>query len=159
MKMNEVRVLTNVRLSETQKIILARVVSADNPHVGYESINEGRNLVASSKELAQLGLLQINQGEANITDKGNEVLINEGLIDETGELTEEGQKYAEMKGPSEKGKETEPPEPTDTEQPQGGMSQDLGMDMGGGDQMQMQSFDLLSAMEDEILLSEQLARF
>lgn len=162
MNLNEVRVLTTVRLSETQKIVMVRVVSADNPHVAYESLNEGRNLVAASKELTQLGLLEIMQGEANITDKGTQVLTNEGLVDEMGELTEEGQKYATEKGPSEKGKDTQPPQPTEQgaeQPPMGDMGASGGDDMGmGGDEMQMQSFDLLSSIEDSILLSEQLAR-
>jgi hypothetical protein len=157
MKINEVRVLTNVRLSETQKIVMTRIVAADNPHVAYEGVNEGRNLVSSAKELVQIGLIELFQGQANITDKGNQVLQNEGLTDESGELTEQGDQYASQKGPSEKGKDAEPPEPTETGAPQepAAGQEDMGME-DGEDEMQMNSFSLISDMEDKLLLKEQL---
>lgn len=184
MKLNEVRILTNVSLSETQKIIMARIASAENPHVAFESINEGVNLVSAAKQLANLGLIQMGGGQASVTDKGNGILSDEGLADKTGGLTEEGQKYAEMKGPSEKGHDTEPPQPTDTDaggnMGMGGLGGDMGMDgdigMDGEDELgldneeglddtseedpedeiQLQSFDLLSKIEDGISLEDQI---
>jgi len=91
---NEAQVLTNIRLSTTQKFILTKLaLPNETAVVSYNRISSGRNLVANRDVLVKLGLIQINNNEAVITNKGKQALGDEGLTD-NGVLTKIGNEYA-----------------------------------------------------------------
>jgi hypothetical protein len=116
---NEVKILTNVRLSETQKFILAKLVLPEStPHSVYSQITTNKNIVVDRDTLAELGLLYVDDDaeEAEITDEGKEALENANLIDPTGVLTPEGEKYAYAANMEELYKATE-------QEPQGSASE------------------------------------
>jgi len=94
---NEVHVLTNVRLSQTQKFILAKLALPETtPHAVYSQITTNRDVVVDRNTLVELGLIYVDDDaeEAELTDEGMAALKSENLADETGSLTPEGEKYA-----------------------------------------------------------------
>jgi len=93
--LDEARTLGNVLLSEAQKFILTKLLLPDStPLLGYQNISVGKNIVANRDILVKLGMLTLGDNEAAITDSGIEALRNEGLVDETGQLTDLGERYA-----------------------------------------------------------------
>ncbi len=94
-EINEVQILTNVRLSQAQKFILTKLMLPNaTPLTSYEQTSDGKNIVANRDVLIKLGMVQVGQNEAQITEKGQSALQNEALIDDTGNLTQEGEQYA-----------------------------------------------------------------
>lgn len=81
-------------LTTAQKEVLAKVAQAPTPTVALSEISEGRKLVTARDILDKLGLIEYDENEANITDEGWELMIDLNLADATGELTDEGQSYA-----------------------------------------------------------------
>lgn len=158
----EVRVLTTLRLSETQKIVMSRVINAPNEYIAYENVNEGPNMVAALKELVHLGMMEAGDGTLTMTDSGMSVLQNENIVDESGQLTQDGMKYAEMKGPSEKGGDQEPPQPTETpepgEMPQEEMPSDEELPPDENDDELFNSFNLIWRLEDDLLIERELKK-
>lgn len=93
--LNEVRTLNNVLLSEAQKFILTKLLLPEaTPLTSYSSISAGKNIVANRDILVKLGMLTLGDNEAEITDTGIAALKNEGLVDDSGELSDLGQRYA-----------------------------------------------------------------
>lgn len=142
------RILTNVRLSDSQKIVMARAIIAETPQIAYENINEGINLRAAALELHKLGLLNYDADDTYVTESGKDVLRDENIIDETDQLTEDGERYAEMEGPSEiKDDDGAPPEvPPQEEDP---MAKELGLP---------EQWGLLGSIADEVGFEEQLKK-
>lgn len=92
---NEVQVLTNIRLSQAQKYILAKLVLPNStPLTSYEEISSGKNIVANRDILIKLEMLKLGANEAEITDKGINALKNENLVDNNNSLTQQGEQYA-----------------------------------------------------------------
>lgn len=94
MKLSEKRILTNIRLTTHQKMVLAKIINAQTDHIAGEEVSNGRKIVAARNVLMKLGLVNFNNGRASLTNKGMQAARDEGLIDETGNLTDEGKKYA-----------------------------------------------------------------
>ena len=168
--------LTSIRLSETQKTLMCQITAAPTEELAYEASENGTNIVAARDQLEKLGLLVWEEGSASITDAGTEVMKDEALLDQdSGELTELGNKYVY----GESGDQQQAPEPE-------GDPMDLDMGMGdgrdtapnpnsdgdpladggsvdqaaqNGDDLQMNSFDMIRAMNDVHILSEQIRRF
>ncbi len=121
---NENRVLTNVRLSQVQKLILTKLMLPNTtPLVSYDRISTGSNMVANRDILVKLGLIQLATDTANITTPGEEALRGEGLVDDSGTLTPTGEKYAYADNLNSLAKDIDQPvkpaEPnTDTKQPE-----------------------------------------
>ena len=100
-KLYEKRVLTTVRLTQYQKTVLALVAAAPDGIVPDEDISKDRNMSAARKLLVKLGLL-VNEKEDqySISDAGQKVAKDEGIVDDGGQLTELGNKLAYAKTPS-----------------------------------------------------------
>jgi UTP:GlnB (protein PII) uridylyltransferase len=88
---NQPDVHKSIQLQGVEKYVLAKIVAAETDLNAYEAISRGNNVVAARDKLAKLGLITVAENDAKITDSGTEALRKEALIDEMGELTEEGQ--------------------------------------------------------------------
>lgn len=112
-----------IHLSDTQKSVLATVKAAPTPQLGFEALMKSPediddNVTAARDTLADLGLITLGDGTIELTDEGEQVMQDENLTDETGELTPDGQALVITD------KETEP-----ATEPEMGMG--MGSDMGG----------------------------
>jgi len=96
---NEKRVHGNISLSHTQKYVLAKLIASPTPLTAYESVSNGRNVVAARDQLTGLGLMQYQENEAVISDSGMEAMREENLVDDMGNLTDEGEQYGYASGP------------------------------------------------------------
>lgn len=98
MKLYETASLTALSLSETQKELLCKIVAAPEiPEKDGKKIDmENDHHVSARNMLEQLGLITIaDQTEfIQLTDKGNEVMQEENLVDGSGQLTSVGQEYS-----------------------------------------------------------------
>lgn len=121
------RLLSTVRLNDNQKRVLAKIAAAPTPTVAGEEISKESNLVAARNLLMKLGVITFVDNRAEITDKGQSLAKEENIIDDSGGLTDAGNKLAFTKTTG---------QPEDGEQPQagGGMPPppDAGMDAGLG---------------------------
>lgn len=94
----EVQVLTNIQLSQAQKLILSKLMLPEKtPLTSYEQVSSGRNMVANRDTLVQLGMITVGDNTAEITDKGQNAARNENLVDDMGTLTSQGETYAYAK--------------------------------------------------------------
>ena len=84
-------VLKSFRPNNTQKQIMAMVLSAPTPKVAAEQIGAHLNLKAAREQLAQLGLLTYTGNSAALTDQGMSLARSENIADEGGQLTDRGQ--------------------------------------------------------------------
>lgn len=80
------------RLTDTQKLVLVNVYAAATPEMAYDTVAGAPNTVAARNQLRSAGLIVVddNSSRAGVTDQGQLALSNNNLIDETGQLTEEG---------------------------------------------------------------------
>ena len=91
----EKRILTTIRLTEHQKTVLAKILASPEGNLPDEDISRGPNLKQARDLLIQLDMIT-NDGENkySVTDKGQKIAKDENIIDDTGELTEQGQGLA-----------------------------------------------------------------
>jgi len=92
--LKERRTLSTVHLTDIQKEVLVKIHQAPSPTVADEQISKGRNYVAARQLLAKLDLVDTAEDNLVVTDTGLDVMKDEGLVDDAGELTEQGNKYA-----------------------------------------------------------------
>lgn len=93
--LNETKVLTNVHLSDSQKLVLAKIKASANANVAGEQSRNSENMAAAQKALVKLGLVAIDGSGVVLTDKGISTMSDENLTDSSGSLTPEGQKFAD----------------------------------------------------------------
>lgn len=91
---NEKRTLTTVRLTDNQKKVMTRIVSAPTEKLAAETISKGRQLVTARDILDKLGMIEFRDGSATLTSDGEQLLKDYNLIDDMGELTDEGSEFA-----------------------------------------------------------------
>lgn len=94
MRILENNVIQLTRPTDNQKAVLAKIVAAATPQLAAADISDTPNLVAARDMLDKLGLIDIDDEGAHITDLGNEVLVNQNLATPDGQLTTDGQKAA-----------------------------------------------------------------
>lgn len=151
------RILTTIHLSDLQKEVLSKVMAAPNAHVAWselldsaESIDD--NIAAARDVLGNLGLLKVGDGVLEVTDKGIEVMTDENLIDETGQLTELGRQLAQIDRdqPQQPGTQysTPPGDTADVPPPPGGNEE-----LGG---LPMESLSLLRTINEQAEIVEHL---
>ena len=141
------RILSTIHLSDIQKEVLAKVKAAPNSHMAWEVIQNTEssiddNFAGARDALADLGLLDVQDGTVEITQLGQEQMTKENITDETGELTDSGNELAgqdrnEIKDPAAQ---------------QGGDmgGDDMDMDMGMGEEDPFaESFALLRSLNSE----------
>lgn len=81
-----------ISLSDRQKYVLAKIKSAATPLLAYEAIVDSEPDVVASKLLARYGFIRVSseEGKAGLTSKGEQAIVEYGIADETGELTDVG---------------------------------------------------------------------
>lgn len=87
----EDRVNAILRPTRHQKEVLAKIRGAATPETAAANVSQDAHLVAARDLLVKLGLIEVQDGQASITPRGEEVMRNQNLIDETGQLTPEAQ--------------------------------------------------------------------
>ena len=130
----EAHTLTNVRLTDHQKSVLANILSRNNENTTIVDLVSGveeahkNNIATAVKTLERIGVIQLNGKELTVTDSGMKVMKDEGLVDEMEALTPEGQEIQFKYTRGEEGKTQ-----ADVNQEMGGMPDmgeppaDLGM--------------------------------
>lgn len=88
------RVIRTLHLSDFQKKVMVIIKSAPTPQVAFEELqkqppDERNNIVGARNLLQKLGLINVGAGTLEITQEGEQVMADEYLIDEMGELTPE----------------------------------------------------------------------
>lgn len=86
-----------VRLTDTQKSVLISIYAAPTPETAYDTTTGSENVTLARQQLRSLGLIAVDDGasRAGVTDAGQEALTNNNLIDDMGQLTDEGTKTLE----------------------------------------------------------------
>lgn len=88
----------SVRLTDTQKSVLLGVYAAPTPELAYEATTGSENVSQAAQLLRSMGLINVDSegSRAGVTDNGQTALANVNLIDDTGELTDEGQQLLDQ---------------------------------------------------------------
>lgn len=138
------RVLKTIHLSEYQKKVLSIVKAAPTPQVAFEELKkqppeEQRNINGARDMMQKLGLLEVGQHDISVTDEGEQVMKDEYLIDEMGELTDEAQKYLQDASGN---------QDAEMQEPQQGMGDEMGGEQGVDDLEGMDELDDDMSMED-----------
>ncbi len=143
------RILTTIHLSDIQKEVLAKVKAAQSPQMAWETIqrssaNIDNNFAAARDVLGNLGLLKVGEDEIEVTDKGLEVMNDENLTDEMGEMTDEGRQLADID-------RSEKPAPAGQQQQAAPLEEDMGMGDEGMEDMDLglESFNLLKSINED----------
>lgn len=141
------RILSTVHPTENQKRVLAKIIASPNAKIAGDQISGNANLVAARNMLMKLGIISFVDGDAILTDRGQEISTEENISDETGQLTSDGKKLAY----------TDPDEQPDNDmtaqqmEPQGGMMGGMppeqGMEMpGGGNELSLEGYSILKEL-------------
>lgn len=88
------RLLSAVHPTTNQKRVIAKILAAPTPTVASEEISKDANLVAARNMLMKLGIISLANNEAALTDRGQQIAVEENIADQGGQLTELGQKLA-----------------------------------------------------------------
>jgi hypothetical protein len=156
--MYEAQTLTNVRLTDHQKSVLANIVSRNNENTtiidlvaNVEEVHK-QNLATAVKTLEKIGLIQLTGKELTVTDSGMNVMKDEGMVDDMGGLTPDGQEYQFKYVAGEEGKTQDDVNQEMGGAPVGGIPNDMGeppADLGMPEQPMMAGakFSLKDAME------------
>ena len=144
------RILTTLHLSNIQKEVLAKVKASPNGHIAWEEItkaseNFDQNFSSARDVLGNLGLLKVGEGTLEITEKGEEVMRDENIVDDMGELTDNGRQLSSIN-------RTEPSSETRTSDVGSSSS-----DVGGG--LPMESFGLLRGINESSNELERIKSF
>ena len=81
---------SDVRLTDTQQGLLVSIYAAPTAELAFEATTGDENITSAKEFLARHGLIEINSTQARVTSSGSDVLEQNGLIDATGEITEDG---------------------------------------------------------------------
>lgn len=77
-------------LTDTQKAVLIITHVATSPKMAYADTNISENLVKARQGLSKMGMVVLGNSALAITEHGNSMLKYHNLIDDAGELTEDG---------------------------------------------------------------------
>lgn len=94
-KINEKMIQPLTRPTNNQKAVLTKIIAAPTPKVAVADISATPNLVAAREMLKKMELIDIDETGAYVTPDGEQVLIDQNLMDENGNLTDEGEKMVE----------------------------------------------------------------
>ena len=89
--MQFLREINTIRLSDIQKLILLMAHTAATPRLAREFINGKIHFIQAADFLSRYNMIQLTESELSITEIGKNQLIQYNLIDDTDELTDEGQ--------------------------------------------------------------------
>ena len=167
------RVITTIHLSDIQKEVLCKVQASPNPQIAWETIADTEskvddNFSAAKDILGKLGLLNVGEGTLEVTEKGIQVMVDENLVDDMGELTDVGQQLADKNReeqpdePDREGQEQMPPGGDDMQglDMMGGLEGGgAGGEMGGGmDMPPMESLSLFRSINESAKIRDEIER-
>ena len=152
-----------IQLSSAQKYVLAKLVAVETPLNAYEEVSRGQNVVAARDMLTKLGLMTFSENHAEITEQGQEAMRKENLLDEMGNLTEEGELWGYASSPEEAaqaehaqtGKPEAPVAPSQQQEPMGGnlptdASSVATQDAGTPDQFSLESLEMIQGFREHL---------
>lgn len=87
------KLLQTIKLTDTQKQVLCKIIASPTEMTALESI-KGNNMVEAKNMLFDLGLISFDDDEISVTEQGMQLMRDYNLIDEQGQLTDEGSKHA-----------------------------------------------------------------
>lgn len=88
------RLLSALHPTTNQKRVIAKIVASPTPSVAAQEISKGANLVSARNMLMKLGMITFANGEAALTQSGQQIATEEGITDQSGGLTDVGQQLA-----------------------------------------------------------------
>lgn len=119
------RLLSTLKPTQNQLTVLAKIVAnKDHPAKAASEISGSENLVSARNMLMKLNVITYSDTSAALTEKGEQLAKEQNIIDDSGNLTDEGQKLVSGDQPQ----QGQPP------MDDMGMGMDAGMpggDMGG----------------------------
>lgn len=89
--MKLINLTENVTLNLHQKYVLLQVHLAETPVLAYEQINKTESDIKARQMLHRMGYIRLGYNQAALTDEGEDAVIEYGLVDDTGEITEAGE--------------------------------------------------------------------
>ncbi len=89
------KLLQTLKLTNTQKEVLSKIKAAATPVLALERLT-GANMQSALETLSSLGILTYDEENVDITEKGEDLMKDYNLIDEMGELTDEGNSFASL---------------------------------------------------------------
>lgn len=83
----------NITLSHHQRYILLQIKIASTPTIAFDQINRTEADYQSRQILERVRLISVSedQRQARLTSEGETAVVEYGLVDEQGEVTEIGQ--------------------------------------------------------------------
>ena len=99
------RVLPTVNLTNHQKMLLAMIAAAPPSPSGGKRVHlDDDKLVSAQNLLVKLGIITYDSQTqlVDLTDKATTLMQEDGITDETGQLTDTGKQYAKGETPDTK---------------------------------------------------------
>ncbi len=144
------KILDTIHLTNNQQIVLALIASnKEKPAKAAQSVSTGTNIVAARNSLMSFGLISYTSSHAILTDKGEKMAVDCGLIDDSGSLTPDGTALLSKLPGQQPAQNQQIPQPIPDQM---GAGTTPGMDM--GTQPGMESFSILF----KTLLTEKLVQ-
>lgn len=95
------KLLTTIRLTQTQLQVIAKIVaSQDVPARAAQEISNSQNLITARNMLMKLDVITYSIDNAALTPKGENLAREQNVVDETGNLTDEGNRLLDIQQPS-----------------------------------------------------------
>ena len=85
---------TNIRPTQNQKQVIAKIAASPTPQVAAGEISSNVNIVAARNQLMNLGIVAFADNQATLTALGGQIAVEEDIVDQSGQLTANGQKLA-----------------------------------------------------------------
>ncbi len=87
------QLLTTIRPTTNQLTVLATIVAnQDHPTRAASEISSNENLIAARNMLMKLNVIEYTANKAALTDKGQQIAKEQNIVDDSGQLTDEGNK-------------------------------------------------------------------
>lgn len=91
MRIEQVLEAAPYRLTSTQQEVIATISASATPVAAYDATSGSQNLLNARKALETLGAVSISGNGVELTQRGQQYALDYDIVDETGELTENGQ--------------------------------------------------------------------
>lgn len=95
------RLSSSMHPTQSQKTVIAVISSAETPALADSMLSGSSNLIAAKRTLVSLGLVSgdVDQ-DAGLTSLGQQIARDEGIVDDGGQLTPDGQQLLTALQPS-----------------------------------------------------------
>jgi len=78
-------------LNDTQKAVLLITHVSPTPQLAYANTSSSKNFISARESLLQFGSITMGDNAVELTPRGHDMLKYHNLVDDMGELTEDGQ--------------------------------------------------------------------